>query len=97
MSNIFRNAGIDKYAHLGVGGLLCAIISTVPIMQDGILSWKALLFGLFAALVVFVASVFKEYFADKEFEWADIAYAMFGCALYLSALTLGIGLYAASH
>lgn len=42
-------------------------------------------------------TVFKEYFADKEFGWADIAYAMFGCALYLAALALGIGLYAASH
>lgn len=97
MHNIFKNPGVDKYAHLGIGGLICAMLSTVLNTQDGILDFHALLYALFASAVVFTISVFKEYFMDERFDWADIAFAMIGCALYIAALASGIGLYIASH
>lgn len=97
MHNIFKHPGVDKYAHLGIGGLICAMLSTVLNTQDGILDFRALLYALFASVVVFAVSVFKEYFMDERFDWADIAFAMIGCCLYIAALASGIGLYIASH
>lgn len=97
MHNIFKNPGVDKYAHLGIGGLICAMLSTVLNTQDGILDFHALLYALFASAVVFIISVFKEYFMDERFDWADIIFAMIGCGLYIAALASGIGLYIASH
>lgn len=97
MHNIFKNPGVDKYAHLGIGGLICAMLSTVLNTQDGILDFHALLYALAASAVVFAISVFKEYFVDERFDWADIAFAMIGCALYTVALTVGILLFMASH
>ncbi len=97
MKNIFKNVGYDKYAHLGIGGLICAFIATVLILQDGMLNWYALWYALVGTFVVFGLSLFKEYFMDEKFEWADIVWAMFGCAIYTVSLIAGIGFYLVSH
>lgn len=94
---MINKIGLDKLAHLGIGGLICAIFATVMTLQDGMMTWRSLLYSLLAASFVFVISVFKEYFVDDKFDWVDIAYAMVGCLLYVLAAAAGIGLYLISH
>lgn len=97
MKEIIERIGLDKLAHLGIGGLMCAMLSNMLILQDGIMGWRSLLYCLFASVVVFGVSVFKEYFMDERFDWADIAYAMLGCALYALPTAAGIALHIASN
>lgn len=97
MKEIIEKIGLDKMAHLGIGGLICAMFANILMLQDGIMGWRSLLYVVFAAIVVFVVSVFKEYFIDDKFDWADIAYAMLGCALYALPTAAGIALNLASQ
>lgn len=97
MKNLIQKVGLDKFAHLGIGGLLCAVMSDVLVLQDGIISWDALFYSVAASVVVFLFSVFKEYVIDESPDWADIWAAMIGCAVYAAGLAAGIGLFVASH
>lgn len=97
MNELVKKIGLDKLAHLGIGGLVCAMMTTVLIFQDGVMEWKSLLYSVPGLLAVFGISVFKEYFIDEKPEWADVWYAMAGCALWIGAAAAGIGLYVVSH
>ena len=60
MKKFIEKIGLDKIAHLGVGGLLCACITLVMILQDadillhGSNIWRALLTPFIGTVVVMV-------------------------------------------
>ena len=95
LNSIIARIGLDRFAHLGIGGLMCAIVSDILILASGVICWRSLLCGIIACTVVFAVSVLKEYCIDEKADWADIAAAMAGCALYMAALTAGIALWTA--
>lgn len=95
--DFIARVGLDKWAHLGIGGLLCALLSCVLILQEGVMEWRSLLYCAPGLLGVFVISVFKEYFVDERPDWADVWFAMAGCGLWVCAAAAGIGLYVVSH
>lgn len=97
MNDFFNKFGVDKFAHLGIGGLICACITNFLMLQEGVMTWSLLWYALFASACVFVISVWKEYFMDSEFDWNDIIAAMIGCVLYILASAAGYGLYVAAN
>lgn len=92
MQRIIEKIGLDRIAHLGIGGLICAIIANILIPLNGASGWHSLLNSIPAAAFVFAISVIKERFMDSKFDWADITYAMLGCLLYIIAVALGLWL-----
>lgn len=87
----------DKMAHLGIGGLICALLTFVIMIQDymffGEHLFKLLLIPLGISVVVFAASVFKELVMDSEYSWLDIIAAMIGCLCVFVAISLGLTFY----
>lgn len=80
---------IDKYAHLGIGGLIAACTTAAFALQQDATGWKWLELSIAGALITFILSVVKE-MSDATFDWQDIAAAMVGCAIWSAALTFGI-------
>lgn len=99
MNDLITRIGLDKIAHFGVGGLICAVISNVCLLQEAhTTDWTSLIFAAVAALSVFVLSVAKELADTKNggpFSWADIGVAMLGCAVYALSAVVGIALHLA--
>lgn len=88
---LFSGWGTDKWAHLGIGGLACALITIAMILAEHQVSpWRMLLFPLGGAVCVFILSFFKELIDSTGFDWKDILAAMLGCLLVEAAVLFGI-------
>ena len=75
--SLFSDWGMDKWAHLGIGGLACAMITIALILAEHQVSpWRMLLFPLGGAVCVFIFSFFKEMIDTTGFSWKDILAAM---------------------
>lgn len=82
--------GIDKIAHFGVGGLICAMFTFVAMLQDGIFGWQAMTVPFIGYVVVFILSLIKEAIVDSEFNWWDILAAMLGCVCIHISIFFGV-------
>ena len=75
----------DKMAHLGVGGLICAIIALLIGASDlqfiSESPFRLVALPITGTVFVFIISVIKEFAVDSEFSILDIAAAMVGCLL----------------
>ena len=88
---LFSDWGIDKWAHLGIGGLACALITIAMMLAEHQVSpWRMLLFPLGGAVCVFIPSFFKEMIDSTGFSWMDILATMLGCLLVEAAAVFGI-------
>lgn len=102
MKGLVEKIGIDKLAHLGIGGLICALFTFVVILQDadillhGSNIWRALLTPFIGTVVVMVFELFKEYM-DSEFNWKDVLWTFIGCLLVFAAVGMGILFYVLSN
>lgn len=88
MKKFIEKIGMDKVAHLGVGGLLCAMVALVFIGQEHLQGFDMMLGGVLGMVVVFILSVMKE-FMDETFDWGDVVYAMVGCGMVMAAMGVG--------
>lgn len=88
--------GIDKIAHFGVGGLICAMFTFVAMLQDGIFGWQAMTVPFIGYVVVFIISLIKEAIVDSEFNWWDILAAMVGSSMIHIAVFFGALFYTLS-
>lgn len=87
---LFSDWGMGKWAHLGIGGLACAMITIAMILAEHQVSpWRMLLFPLGGAICVFIFSFFKEMIDTTGFCWKDILAAMLGCLLVEAAAVFG--------
>lgn len=102
MNRLIAKIGLDKFAHLGIGGLICALFTFVVILQDadillhGSNIWRALLTPFIGTVVVMVFELFKEYM-DSEFNWKDVLWTFIGCLLVFAAVGMGILFYVLSN
>lgn len=80
-----KNIGIDKIAHFGVGGLICAMFTLT-----------AMLMPFVGYIIVFIFSFLKEAIVDGEFNWWDIVAAMIGCVCVHIAVFFGALFYTLS-
>lgn len=95
MNELIEKIGLDKLAHLGIGGLICALITFVIILQDidmlqGGNMWRALLVPFIGTIVVMFLELFKEAFIDSEFSWKDVLFTFAGCLLVFVAVAVGL-------
>ena len=85
-----KNLQTDKLAHFGIGGLLCAMVTLVAMLQEGVIGWGALVFPIIGDVVVFIVSYLKEKIVDDKFTWEDIWSAMIGCLCVHVAVFIGV-------
>lgn len=91
MNKLIEKLGLDKIAHFGVGGLICALITFVVTFQEGgEIGWWCLAMPTIGTVVVFILSWMKEKVIDDEFNWYDILAAMLGCILIYIAVGIGV-------
>lgn len=95
MNKLIEKIGLDKLAHLGIGGLVCALFTFVVILQDANTMfsgnmWRILLTPFIGTVVVMFLEFFKEYFSDSEFSWKDVLYTFAGCFLVFVAVGIGL-------
>lgn len=102
MNGLIAKIGLDKLAHLGIGGLVCALFTFVVILQDadtllnGNNIWRTLLTPIIGTVVVMMFELFKEYL-DSEFNWKDVLWTFIGCMLVFAAVGMGILFYVLSN
>lgn len=85
-----KNIQTDKLAHFGIGGLVCALVTLVAMLQDGVVGWDAIVFPIIGDVVVFIISYIKEKIMDDTFSWADIWAAMIGCICVHVSVFIGV-------
>lgn len=95
MNNWINKIGLDKFAHFGIGGLICALFTFVFILQDLpvlilLPTWRLILCPLMGTVVTFFVSVIKEVFFDNEFDWKDIIAALTGCGFVYISVVIGV-------
>lgn len=91
MNKLIEKIGIDKIAHFGIGGLICALITFVVMLQEGgEIGWWCLAMPTIGSIIVFIVSWMKEKVIDDEFNWYDILAAMIGCITVYIAVAIGL-------
>lgn len=91
--------GIDKFAHFGVGALICAVVTMVLFMQDTtfVISWNNLLWTVAGTIVAMMCQLVKEYIIDDKADHKDTLATFIGCVVIIVAFTVGILLNHMSH
>lgn len=91
MKKFIEKIGIDKFAHLGVGGLMCAMVTFVVLLQEMGNLTPAMIFAtpITGTVMVMFLEFCKEHFLDDEFSWKDVLATFIGCVLVF--LSVGVG------
>lgn len=93
MKTLINKIGLDKIAHWGVGGVICAFVAFILILQDfHICSYKSILLYPFVGYIVTLFfAVIKEFFIDgNNASWKDIIASILGCVFIHLAICIGI-------
>lgn len=95
MNNWITKIGIDKFAHFGIGGLICAIFTFVFMFQDLDLvatlpAWRIMLLPTIGTIVTTFVSVIKELFFDLTADWKDLWAALIGCGFVYASVAIGM-------
>ena len=92
MKEIIEKIGNDKFAHLGVGGLMCAMITLVILLQEMGNLTPAMIFAtpIIGTVMVMFLEFCKEHFLDEEFSWKDVLATFIGCVLVFLAVGVGV-------
>lgn len=90
--NFFKSIGTDKWAHFGIGGLICALVTIALIFSLSPItaSWIMLLSTVPGIVLVGIVSLIKELTDSTGFSVLDIVAALIGCATVELALLVGI-------
>lgn len=95
MNNWIKKIGIDKFAHFGIGGLICAIFTFVFMLQDLDLvatlpAWRIMLLPTIGTIVTVIVSVIKELLFDLTADWNDLWAALIGCGFVYVSVAIGM-------
>ena len=90
--NYFKSWGMDKWAHFGIGGLICALSTLVFIftLNPIYVSWGMLFAFIPGTVLVGILSVIKEFTDSTGFCLPDIIAALIGCGTVEVAMIIGI-------
>lgn len=90
--NFFKSIGTDKWAHFGIGGLICALVTIALIFSLSPItaSWIMLLSTVPGIVLVGIVSLIKELTDSTGFSVLDIVAALIGCVTVELALLVGI-------
>ena len=89
--NYFKSWGMDKWAHFGIGGLICALSTLIFIftLNPIYVSWGMLFAFIPGTVLVGILSVIKEFTDSTGFCLPDIIAALIGCGTVEVALIIG--------
>ena len=93
MKQFLKNfLAIDKLAHFAFGGLICAIVTIITLLQDvsGPLTWHAAAYCLIGTVVAFIAALIKDFIVDENADFLDIVATILGCIPVWIAVVLGV-------
>ena len=90
LDNFLEKIGHDKFDHHVLGALICALISFVVILQDGVIGWETVAYPTIGAVPVLLISVVKELMLDDKPDWMDVVWAMAGCLWVYAFVALGV-------
>ena len=90
--NYFKSWGMDKWAHFGIGGLICAVSTLLFIftLNPIYVSWGLLFAFIPGTVLVGILSVIKEFTDSTGFCLPDIIAALIGCGTVEVAMIIGI-------
>lgn len=90
MNELVNKIGLDKIAHFGIGGLICACVTFVIMLQDGMTGdWRALLAVIAGFCATFILAIIKE-MIDDEPSLTDIVASVLGCLPVLLSVATGV-------
>ena len=89
--NFFKSIGMDKWAHFGIGGLICALVTIIFIFNIAPIraSWMLLLSSVPGIVLVGMISLVKELTDSTGFSVSDIVASLIGCATVEISLIIG--------
>lgn len=93
MDNLINKIGLDKIAHFGIGGIICAFMTFIVMLQEiHSFGYKQILLCPFVGYFVTAFwSVIKEYFFDgPRADWKDIVAGMLGCVFIHISVCVGV-------
>lgn len=91
IDKIIGKVGNDKVLHFLGGGFICSLISFVVILQESSLSSLRKIAAVsIGTIVVFILSLMKELFFDKETDWKDVLASVLGCIPVFIAVAIGV-------
>ena len=92
LMNFFKSIGTDKWAHFGIGGLICALVTIIVVFSLAPIeaSWILLLSPIPGVVLVGMVSVAKEFADSTGFSVLDIVAALIGCATVEITLVVAI-------
>lgn len=93
MDNLINKIGLDKFAHFGIGGIICAFITFIVILQDlHFINYKMILLYPFIGYIVTIfLSIIKEYIVDApNINWKDIIAGVLGCIFIHIGICIGV-------
>ena len=92
MNKLINKIGVDKIMHFGLGGIICAVISFILILQDMYFCsyGTIMLYPIIGYVVTFFFALIKEYIIDETKNWKDIFATMLGCIIIHIAICLGV-------
>lgn len=90
LDDFLVKVGTDKILHHVVGALVCALVSFVVILQEGVVDWRTVLAPTIGVVFVLFISVIKELFLDESREWKDVVWAMTGTLWVYAAVAIGV-------
>lgn len=91
-NDLLAKVGTDKMLHHLGCVLICAFVTIVLILWEGVINWSALLDVGIGAAAALLLSILKEKL-DNKYDWKDIAWGMSGCLWVLLAVVTGVLLH----
>lgn len=86
----YGGIGMDKFAHMGIGGIIGAAIAIIVTLAIGDYGWVVGVYPFISHVVVFILSFIKEKFLDDEYNWLDILASVLGSIAVHLAFILGL-------
>ena len=86
---IIRKFGADKVLHFLGGALICAVVSIVMDVQEGVTGWRTLLVPLAGLIVALFAAWVKERFLDSSVDKKDLLATVLGFVPVWLAFAIG--------
>ena len=92
--NFFKSIGTDKWAHFGIGGLICALVTIIVVFSLAPIeaSWILLLSPIPGVILVGMISLAKEFTDSTGFSVLDIVAALIGCATVEITMIIAISI-----
>ena len=89
LDNFLEKVGADKVLHFLGGALICAVVSIVMDVQEGVTSWRTLFVPLAGLIVALFAAWVKERFFDSSFDKKDFLATVLGFVPVWLAFAIG--------